>query len=235
MRGKRLPALLMALALVFALAACAASGERGAMTGKDVEAAAAGSAPEYAALIAAVEQAYNDPDVTLEHMMTVCWGAAFSEVMQDFLSAAREMGEAEPEALSDIDVLNLPGYAEGSEVKLEIVGATPLTEAELQAQRDKLKAAIESLELIKSLSTMYDDMTEEDFSENGLTPDEIARMKLYMDKLLQIGAVYEGSTIEQGCALKLKATVDGKASELEKTALLVNGSWVFSEFIDLMD
>jgi hypothetical protein len=110
-----------------------------------------------------------------------------------------------------------------------------MTEAELQAQRDKLKAAIESLELIKSLSTMYDDMTEEDFSENGLTPDEIARMKLYMDKLLQIGAVYEGSTIEQGCALKLKATVDGKASELEKTVLLVNGSWVFSDFADLMD
>lgn len=235
MHRKRLPALLLTLALVFALAACADSGGRDAVTPQDIEAAAAGSAPSCGALVAAAERVYNTPDAALADMTTACWGAAFSAAVQDFLAAGQEMGEASPEALSDLDLLNLPDYAAGSEVRLELIGAAALSEAELQAQRDKLRAAIESLKLIESLSAMYDDMTEEDLAENGMTPDEVARMKLYMQKLLQIGAVYESCEIGQGSALKLRVTVDGKTSELDRTALLVNGSWVFSEFIDLMD
>lgn len=234
MHGKRLPALLMALALVFALAACAASGGSGAVTEKDVKAAAAGSAPEYAALIAAAERAYNDPDVTLGDMMTVCWGASFSAVMQDFLAAAQEMGEASPEQLKDVNLLELEGFSPGKPVKLEIAEATALTDAEVAEFQDQIKSAAESMELIRSLSSVYDNMSEEDLAENGMTPEQVTQMKDYIDKMVKIGEVYAACTVEKGCRLKLNADVDGTASVIEKTVLLVNGSWVFSDFSDML-
>ena len=232
MHRKKLTALLLLLALVFTLPACAPSGE---MSAKDVRDAEAGSAPSCEALIAAVEQVYNKPDATLADMMTVCYGADFSAAMQDFLDVAKEMDDAEPELLSDIDLLNLPDYAEGSEVKLAIAGTTALSAEELQALQDKLDASVESMQLIESLATMYDSMTEEDLSENGMTPDDVSQMKLYMEKLVQVGSVFAGCAIEQAGTLKLNVTVDGKTSEIEKTAVMVNGCWMLSDFIDLMD
>ena len=53
-------------------------------------------------------------------------------------------------------------------------------------------------------------------------------------KMVKVGEVYAACTVEKGCRLKLNADVDGTASVIEKTVLLVNGSWVFSDFSDML-
>ena len=90
------------------------------------------------------------------------------------------------------------------------------------------------MELIRSLSSVYDNMSEEDLAENGMTPEQVTQMKDYIDKMVKIGEVYAACTVEKGCRLKLNADVDGTASVIEKTVLLVNGSWVFSDFSDML-
>ena len=65
MKSKRLTALLLALVMVFALSACANGGKSEADRQKEEQSAAEGKAPSYEALVAAVENAYNDPDVTM--------------------------------------------------------------------------------------------------------------------------------------------------------------------------
>ena len=97
-----------------------------------------------------------------------------------------------------------------------------------------VKSAAESMELIRSLSSVYDNMSEEDLAENGMTPEQVTQMKDYIDKMVKIGEVYAACTVEKGCRLKLNADVDGTASVIEKTVLLVNGSWVFSDFSDML-
>ena len=234
MKSKRLTALLLALVMVFALSACANGGKSEADRQKEEQSAAEGKAPSYEALVAAVENAYNDPDVTMQKMMTVGWGASFSAVMQDFLAAAQEMGEASPDQLTDVNLLELEGFSPGKPVKLEIAEASALTDAEVAEFQDQIKSAAESMELIRSLSSVYDNMSEEDLAENGMTPEQVTQMKDYIDKMVKIGEVYAACTVEKGCRLKLNADVDGTASVIEKTVLLVNGSWVFSDFSDML-
>lgn len=234
MKPKRLTALLLVFAMVLVLAACSNAEKSAAVKQQEVQAAAKGEAPSYPSLVAAVENAYNDPNVTLQQMITVGWGAAISAVMQDYLAAAQDMGEASPDRLSDINLLALEGFTPGKTVKLEITDATALSDADVAAFQDKIQSAAESLELIRSLSSVYDNMSEEDLAENGMTPEQVTQMKDYIEKLAIIGEVYAACTVEQGYTLKLNAAVDGTADEIEKTVLLVNGSWVFSDFSDMM-
>jgi hypothetical protein len=98
---------------------------------------------------------------------------------------------------------------------------------------------LETLELMKekgALSTeelpvpeLHGRMSKEDFMK------AYDQVPFDAEKLMQIARVCEGSTIEQGCALKINVTVDGKTSEAEETVLLINGSWVFSDCIDVLD
>ena len=193
MNRKMMTALLLALALVFALSACTTPVDT---SEQDVQAAAAGSAPSCEALIAAVEQVYNKPDATLADMMTVCYGADFSAAMQDFLDVAKQMDDAEPELLSDIDLLNLPDYAEGSEVKLAIAGTTALSAEELQALQDKLDAAAESMQLIESLATMYDSMSEEDAAERSALVQALSTLSPEERMIVALSSLHGYTTLE---------------------------------------
>lgn len=231
MNAKRWTALLLALMMVFALTACSGSGKTNE---KAVEAAAQGKAESYEAMIAALENVYNNQDATVEDAMKAAFGADFAATMMDFYESAKEMGEASEEDMADVNILGLDSFEKGKEVKIEIAEAKALDEDAVKKLQESADGVSESMEMISQFSAMYDEMSEEELAEAGMTQDDLAKMKSYIGKMLEIGAFFDGCTIEEAADLKLNVTVDGETQEIEKTVVKLNGNWVLSDMIDLM-
>ena len=235
MNAKRLTALLLAVLMVFALSACAGSGAgAGGPKEADVKAAADGKAASYDALLAAVEQVYNDPDATAEDAMKAAFGADFAALMMDFYAAAQEMGEVDDADFADVNFLNLEDYEKGSEVKLEVKEATALTEEQVKEIQEQADGVAQSMEMVSQFYSMYDNMSDEELEESGMTQEDLAQMKVYIDKMVKLGEYFQDCTVGEGTALKLNVTVNGEAQELEKTVVKIGDSWVFSDLIDFM-
>ena len=237
MNMKRILALLLALVMVFALTACGnkdADGKSSKKDDADVKAAEKGEAPSYEALIAAVEKVYNDSDATVGDAMKAAYGAEFGAVMMQFIEAMQDMDDVNEEDLSDVNVLDLDGYEKGAAVKFEIAEANKMDEEALKAAKDQASAVSESMEMVSTFASMYDNMSEEELAEADMTADDVAQMKEYIAKLTEIGSFFAGAEITEGYQLKLNVTIGEDTQVVEKSALLLNGNWVFADLIELM-
>ena len=237
MNAKRMLALVLALMMVLALTACGNTGgneKAEAEKEAEIEAAETGTAASCEALVAAVEKVYNDGDATAADAMNAAYGAEFGALMMDFVTAAQELDEVEEEDLSDVDILDLDGYRKGDAVKLTIAESTALDEDGLNEVRDQAASVSESMKMISGFVAVYDEMGEQELADAGMTADDVAQMKDYVAKLSKIGTFFEEAEIDEGCKLKLKVKVGDDAQELEKTAIRLNGNWVFADLIELM-
>ena len=157
MNAKRLLALLLALVMVFALAACGNSdGKKGedAQKEAEVEAAEKGEAASYDALVAAVERVYNDADATTEDAIKAAYGADFAAVIMELFDAMKEMGEADEDDLGDVNVLDLDDYEKGDAVKFEVAEAEALTEDDISDLEDRAASVSEGLEMFAAFAGM---------------------------------------------------------------------------------
>ena len=237
MNMKRILALVLALVMVFALTACGSKGDSAKKEKKnstEVKAAEKGEAPNYEALVAAVENVYNDEAATVEEAMNAAYGADFGALMMDFVASMQEMDDVNEEDLSDVNVLDLDGYEKGAAVKFEIAEANKMDEEALKAAEDQASAVSESMEMVSAFASMYDNMSEEELAEADMTADDVAQMKEYIEKLTEIGAFFADAEITDGYQLKLNVTIGEDTQVVEKSALLLNGSWVFADLIELM-
>lgn len=237
MNAKRMLALGLALLMVLALTACGNTGGNDkAEAEKEAEIAAAenGTAVSCKVLVAAVENVYNDKAATAADAMNGAYGAEFGTLMMDFVNAAQMLDEVEEEDLADVNILDLDGYRKGDAVKLTIAESTALDEDALNEVRDQAASVSESMKMVSGFVAVYDDMSEEELAEGGMTADDVAQMKDYAGKLSKIGTFFEEAQIDEGCKLKLTVTVGDETQELEKTAVKLNGNWVFADLIELM-
>ena len=129
---------------------------------------------------------------------------------------------------------DLDGYRKGDAVKLTIAESTALDEDGLNEVRDQAASVSESMKMISGFVAVYDEMGEQELADAGMTADDVAQMKDYVAKLSKIGTFFEEAEIDEGCKLKLTVKVGDDAQELEKTAIRLNGNWVFADLIELM-
>lgn len=234
MHMKRMLSALLAAFLVLGLAACGASGG---------ETAAEQEQTPYAGLIESIAQSYNDPDATALSAQTAAYGEALAQARIDAADSA-SFGDDKTKELARRNVLHLTDWAAGQEVQIDVTDAAQFTEEELTLVKTEAEASAQSFQSLKDLSaalseqpdageTEADAQSETDAAE-APSEENVAQLQTYVDRMVALGDLVAAQEITDGYTLKLTVTIDGAATELETSVLLVDGAWVLGDFYQTM-
>ena len=240
MKLKKLLALLLALAMVFSLAACA--GKDNDDDDDDDEKTEQSSKKDdeddekdYEAPLRAVVDFVKDP--TLEKCMLLAGGDFVGEELTEFMNLFAMLNDGDLSGIED-EMLSEMGLEGVESLKYTVKDKTAFTDEELEEYRQKLSDMADSFEEYASMGDMLAEMTDADWEGVAESLNmSVDQTKDFMNRFVAVCTnLHEKlstADLSEAYALEVESDMDGETQDETINVFCINGDWISDALFEM--
>lgn len=257
MKLKKLLSLLLALTMIFSLAACAGSDskdddeddEETVSTDKDEPGKDSKKDPDYQYVLDAVKEL--SADESLEAACGVLGGKVLGDELYDLIKTEADAELIDPSSILE-EIAGEVGVTTGTPCEITVNEETALDDAEIEDYQDHIAELAESFdEASTSLSDLHDQLLEQ---VKNFTEDEMAQLdeqflgqfNMTFDEYLElfeslaksvddIAAKLKTAKVKAGCTVSVTIEDEDGESDEEYVLLNIDGDWTHDMLVEMLD